>query len=249
MMYLTEPRLIDVVKQQFLYKLNAYTGVFTSLLVMQLLGIFLSFENQSGISGSHSLMVTWSATTSDPPIGFTWLWAFSMGIMMTTITYRNDAFTFVTNRMSHHLSSFLFLLSITTIGGITAALSGSLIQFITAIRNHSVIIDSAGVFDSPYEFAIRIMTSILYTILFGGLGYLIGAFIQRSKLVIPLIFVVIFVLPYLQLGTDTEGFLLKIILFFGQETSFLLFLLKVIGTVTAFFTISMTITNEMEVRK
>ena len=47
-MYLTEPRLIDVVKKQFRFKLNAYTGVFISLIIMQLIGIFLSFESSSG---------------------------------------------------------------------------------------------------------------------------------------------------------------------------------------------------------
>ena len=81
-MYLTEPRLIDVVKKQFRFKLNAYTGVFISLIVMQLIGIFLSFESSSGgMSGSEPLMITWSTSMNETPIVFTWVWAFSMGIL------------------------------------------------------------------------------------------------------------------------------------------------------------------------
>ena len=34
---------------------------------------------------------------------------------------------------------------------------------------------------------------------------MVGAFIQRSKLVIPLIFVAIFIVPYWQLSTDDSG--------------------------------------------
>lgn len=246
-MYLTEPRLIDVVKQQFRYKLNAYTGVFTSLLVMQLIGIFISFENSSSM-GLGSLTIIQRFSSNDAAVGFTLIWALSMGILLTTIAHRNDAFSFVSNRLSHHLASILFLLSISTIGGITASLSGSLIQFVTMIRNHSAIIESAGMFDTPYDFSIRILTAILYTVLFAGLGYMIGAFIQRSKLVIPLILVAIFVFPYFLLGIG-GGFLEEVVLFYGAETSFLLFLLKVSCTVAAFFIISMAITNKMEVRK
>ena len=250
-MYLTELRLIDVVKKQFRFKLNAYTGVFTSLIIMQLIGIFLSFESSSGgMSGSEPLMITWSTSMNETPIVFTWVWAFSMGILMTTIAHRNDAFTFVSNRLSHHLASILFLLLIASIGGITASLSGSLIKLITIIQNNSVIIESVGVFDSPYDFCIRILTSILYTVLFAGFGYMVGAFIQRSKLVIPLIFVAIFIVPYWQLSTDDSGgFLLDTVLFYGAETLFLLFLLKVLGTLAVFFAISIAVTNKMEVRK
>ncbi len=245
-MYLTEPRLFDVVKKLFRFKLNAYTGVFTSLLVMQLIGIFLSFESSSsGFSGSDSLTINWQSSTNDISTVFTWVWAFSMGILMTTIAHRNDAFTFVANRLSHNLASILFLLSIATVGGITAALSGSLIQFITMLRNSSVIVEAVGIFDSPSDFCIRILTAILYTILFAGFGYMIGAFIQRSKLVIPFIFVALFIL----LVTGSGGFIAELVLFYGAETSLLLFLFKVLGTIVIFFAISIALTNKMEVRK
>lgn len=79
---------------------------------------------------------------------------------------------------------------------------------------------------------------------------MVGAFIQRSKLVIPLIFVAIFIVPYWQLSTDDSGgFLLDTVLFYGAETLFLLFLLKVLGTLAVFFAISIAVTNKMEVRK
>ena len=44
MMYLTEPRLTEIVRKQVRYKFNAYTGVFTSLVVMQIIGMLLGFN-------------------------------------------------------------------------------------------------------------------------------------------------------------------------------------------------------------
>ena len=249
-MYLTEPRLIDIVKKQFRYKLNAYTGVFTSLIIMQLIGIFISFENSSSIMGSGSLTVIQRFSSNDVTVGFTLIWALSMGILLTTIAYRNDAFTFVSNRLSHHLASISFLLSIASIGGITASLSGSLIKIITIIQNNSVIIESVGVFDSPYDFCIRILSIYLIHGLICRLRIYVGHSSSEANWLFLSFLSPFFIVPYWQLSTDDSGgFLLDTVLFYGAETLFLLFLLKVLGTLAVFFAISIAVTNKMEVRK
>lgn len=247
-MYLTEPQFTDVVKKQIRYKWNAYSGVFSSLLIMQMIGFFFGLGTGGGSHGSESIDISFTFSSGDSPAGFTFLWAFSMGILVTTLAYRNDAFTFVTNRLSHHLSSFLFLILASVIGGITAVLSSSFIKFISLFRDNMILIESVGLFDAPGDFFLRIVTSIAYTILFAGIGYAIGSFIQRSKLVIPVIVIVLFILPMFN-SLHATGLIEKVVAFYGTETSFLVFLVKVVVTVLVLFGISVTLTNRLEVRK
>ncbi len=250
-MSLTEPRLTDIVIKQCQYKLNAYTGVLDSLLVMQLIGIFFGFNagGGGGTSNGNTLTFDYSFSSGDMPVIFTLIWAFSMGILVTTLAYRNDAFSFVSNRLSNHLSSFLFLLLASCLAGITATLAGSVIKLISMFRNNLLFSETIGLFTSPYDFSMQIATSIMYTILFVGLGYMVGSFIQLSKLVIPLLIIGLFVLPIFGLNVYGTGIIEKMVVFFGTETSFLIFLLKVIVTVSMFLIISIAITNKMEVRK
>ena len=245
-MSLTEPRLIDIVKKQFRYKLTAYTGVFSSLLIMQLLGVFMGFNSGGGMTSSETLTVFQESATNDSTVAFTLIWALAMGILVTTVAHRNDAFSFVSNRLSHHLASFSFLLVISVIAGMTAVLAGSLTPLIGYLQNNELFITSQGIFQAPASFGIQIMTSILYTILLAGFGYAIGSCIQRSRLFIPVILVTFFVLPF---WIGAFDFLEKIITFFGSETSFSLFLVKVTVTVTLFFLLSIAITTKLEVRK
>ncbi|CAM3139222.1 hypothetical protein FITA111629_05995 [Filibacter tadaridae] len=248
-MYLTVPRLTDIVKKQFRYKMNAYTGIFSSLLIMQLIGIFFGVNSYSSYEASESLRITDATSTGDTPVVLTLVWAFITGILVTTLAYRNDAFSFVSNRLSHHLSSFLLVLLASVVGGITAVLAGSIGKFIVYAQNSTITIESPGLLDSPFSFFIGIATSILYTILFAGLGYTIGSFVQRSKLVIPLIVIVLIALPALNLSVGGVFFIEKTIAFFGTETSFLIFLMKVVITVVVLFALSVAVTNKTEVRK
>lgn len=256
-MYLTEPRLFDVVKKQLHYKFNGYTGVFTSLLIMQVIGILLGIGNESGYSSlGESFAITWKTSSNDNVVVFSLLWAFITGILVTTTAYRNDAFTFVSNRFSHHLSSFLFLLIASAFAGFTAALAGSLIKFITLFKNEEVFIETSGLLNSPMDFFLRIGTSIAYILLYAGLGYTVGSFVQRSKLVVPLIFVGLFALPFVVFftlgieGDQTNGsFLERLISFYGAERHFSLFLVKVVGTMIVFFILSALALNKKEVRR
>lgn len=258
-MYLTEPRLFDVVKKQLHYKFNGYTGIFTSLLIVQVIGILLGIGNEGGHSSfGENLTIIWNASSNNNVVVLSLLWAFITGILVTTTAYRNDAFTLVSNRFSHHLSSFLFLLIASAFAGFTAALAGSLIKFITLVQHPEVFIETSGFLSSPMNFFLRIGTSIAYIVLFAALGYAIGSFVQRSMLVIPLIFVGLFALPFLAffgLGIVSDedsgglGFLGKIIMFYGAESHFFLFVVKVICTVIFLFVLSAFITNKKEVRR
>lgn len=248
MMYLTEPRLTEIVRKQVRYKFNAYTGVFTSLMVMQIIGMLLGFNSRSSFYGGSSMEITVTTATGDFPFIMTLIWAFTTGILLTTTAYRNDAFAYVSNRMSHHVSSFLFLLAASAIGGATAVLAGSIVKFISLFRSEPFLISSWDIFTAPMEFFTQMATAILYVILIASIGYGIGALVQRSKLVIPLLILVLFVLPFFT-GFLTFEIIEKAAEFYGVETSLPVFLLKVAVTVAGLFGMAAFLTDRLEVRK
>lgn len=252
-MYLTEPRLIDVVKQQVRYKFNAYTSVFNSLLIMQIIGIIFGFGMTGNIHSlyghSEAVFISRENFTGDMPVFFTLIWAFTTGFILTTRDYRNEAFSFVSTRLSHHLSSFIFIVITSCIAGLTMTFAGSIIKFSTYFRSATVFIEPNDLFNTPVHFLIMIITAILYTILLASIGYVIGSFTQKSKFFIFLIVIGLTVLPMLQFNWNIGLLINYMVEFFGTETSLFVFLMKVSATVLILFTTSVAVTNKLEVRK
>lgn len=238
--------LLEVVKKQYRYKVKAYKQVFMSLVFIQLLAVFFSF-NGVGMMGSssESIEIDIQFYSADMVIVFTILWAIITAILITTTAYRNDDFAFVTNRLSSNLSNMLFLLTASIVGGVTAMLSTSLMKIIMYFfgghgyiaANHSVL-----------EVVIGYSSTILYILLFSGLGYFFGTLVQISKIfvvLIPGIFIGAGIL-----GAESMGFewVKSIYQFLFTEPSILLFVLKVLVVVILLFTGSIALSNRMEVR-
>lgn len=130
-MSLTETSALTVVKTQYHYKTKAHAGLFFTLIAVQLLAFLLSLNGVGGSSGgsSQGIFYTIKYITGDMIIVFTLIWAFSIGISMANNGFKTD-FTFVSNRLSSHLSSLAFLLTAAVIGGVTATLCGLLLRVV-----------------------------------------------------------------------------------------------------------------------
>ena len=55
-------------------------------------------------------------------IGFTMIWAFIVGALITSKAYRYDDFSFVTSRLSAHLANIGYMVIVSSLGGLTAFL-------------------------------------------------------------------------------------------------------------------------------
>lgn len=109
MMSLTEAKLPDIVRKQFLYKVKAYLSVFSSLLVVQAIGLLLSTNGSRMMGTSYNgFSIDINYYTGDISIVITLIWSFITAIIITTKAYRNDDFVFVANRVSRHLSNMFF---------------------------------------------------------------------------------------------------------------------------------------------
>jgi hypothetical protein len=124
MMYLTEVKPQEVMMKQYYYKLQAYLGVFTSLMFIQVLAIIFSFSGTSSMGGGSDTFSYDVRTYSGTLLSiFTLIWALSNGISLTTKSNRYDDFNFVTTRSVSNYANVLFFVTASAIAAITGLLA------------------------------------------------------------------------------------------------------------------------------
>src|SRR5699024_6521177 len=117
---------------QFQFKLKAYMWAFSSLVVLQVLGIIFSMGGTNSMgSGRNEMFIQVQFYSADMVIGFTMLWGFIVGTQITAAMYKENEFMFVTNKLSHSLSDAMFLIVASAISGVLALLSGFLIKVLS----------------------------------------------------------------------------------------------------------------------
>ena len=233
----------EVVKRQYTYKLKAYKGAYSSLMIIQIIGILFSFTSimSGGGSGNSGFNYEFSVYSADIVVGFTLLWAFITGISITLQHYRCNDFAFVTNRKTSNLSNVLFLLTTAAIGGGTATLIG------VAFRLLYSPFTTVDIMSAPFTISdifIGIIATVLYCLYFSAIGYLAGMIIQYKKL-----FKYLLPIGFIGLWIGFGEVMFSVFSFFFMETSLLLFFLKIVVTAVLCFVLASVISNRMEVRK
>lgn len=249
MMYLTEVNLVEQTKKQYIYKLRAHYGIFTSLLITQLIALgFSFFASGSSGTGTNGMMIYVDYYTGNTIIAFTMLWGFISGVSMNSKLVRDGDFSFVTNRLTSHLSSMAFLLTATVVGGIMAMLGSSLLKgIIFVFRNDKLISNTYEL--TPSELLLGLAVSVLYVTLFAAIGYFIAGLVQLNRLFIFLIPAFIIGGIFIEARTNGQGPLAEVIKFFGAETSFFMFVVKVLAVVATLLYLTIVLSNKTEVRR
>lgn len=241
----------QVVKKQFLYKLSAYSGVYISLIILQVIAVLFSLNGVGNSSGGSELIsLNIHYYSANLIFIFTMLWVFIVSFIITSKSYRDEDFSFVTNRLSSDFSNVFFVVLASIIGTITALLSKYLLQ---------VIVLFLPKFDSFYQSPVTMitgkflilgtLTAFFYLLLCGAAGYFVGTLVRVSnifKILIPVLFI-----GYLFFGafiSEVTG-LANIVEFFYLESSFTVFVLKVLITVFVLFGPAVIIFNRKEVRQ
>lgn len=243
MMYLTNASLLDIVKKQLFFKVRAYYGSFTSLATVQAIALLFSFNGvgQMGLGGNVSI----SSYSGSMIFIFTAFWAFITAITLSTKPYHYIDFSFVTNRMSSHLSTIGMLIIYSFFASITSTFAGILLRVILYFKGSNKII--ANHFFLPFsDMLLGIYIGGLYLLLFATLGYLIGMFTQINKLfgfAIPALVIGWAIYEIRSFDTFT-GFT-----FFAHESSILVFTIKIVVTAAVMMWIIIAATNRLEVRK
>lgn len=249
-MSLTETNLMAVTKTQYRYKTKANAGMFVLLMAVQLLAFLLSLGGVGSTGGGTSDGLTYSIKyiSGDIIIIFTLIWALGIGISTASNGFKLD-FTFISNRLSSHLSSIAFLITAAVVGGVTATLCGVLLR-VFMYYTHSSVEAGAGFWIAPLSLLTGIISASLYAVLISSIGYFAGMLVQRN-----LAFAVL--LPGLIFGTilvDARStgqaqLLINTIEFFSKESSLALFALKIILVSALVYGCIILFSNRMEVRK
>lgn len=249
-MYLSEPTLFEIVKKQYRFKFSAHAIAFTTFVLLQIGALFLGFSNNKYTIDYDSFSnISFINLSNDLNFVIAIIWAFFLGIMLTTAVRKNEAFSFITTRLSNHLANFLFMLTLSVIAGIIAALSGAALKFFGLLFYQDITLYSPSIIEAPADFVFRIITAIAYVLLFFLIGYTISSLIQLNKL-----FIIGFVILFLVFSSSSNSwngaqYLSNLYAFFADEQSLLFFLLKISGTVLGLFALSTLISNQFEVRK
>ncbi|SHK51990.1 hypothetical protein SAMN02745163_03949 [Clostridium cavendishii DSM 21758] len=255
-MSLIKTNLFKVSKTQYLFKLKSNLNFFIALILLQLTIILLGatyISNSSASTANVNCIVL--GFSGDLVISITFIWAFIIAFSLTTKKNRYINFSFVSNRLSNHLSNIAFLITIALYGSLTASMSSGFSKIVRYITSSSQIISSKGFELDPQYLLINIIGILFYLLLICSIGYFIGSIFQLNWtliLVLPIIpILMVFLIknsPYLTFSIIWD-LLEKIISFYFLESSLLIFILKTLITALFLILISIFISKKLEVRK
>lgn len=248
MMSLTKIGIGELVKKQYFFKLRAYSGIFTTLIVLQAIGIFFSvLGGDSSGTASSKIELTVTSYSSEQVIIFTMIWIFISAILITTKAYREDDFTFVSNRMSNNLANGLVLLTASLLGGVTSYLSGFLIKIITRFFDHNFLA-LTGLPSTKTELISGVSSIILIMVLLSSIGYLVGTIIQVSNVFIVILPALFVGFLFLADNVGNSNIAFQVFEFYFNEPSILLFTMKMVVTSVLLYIGASIISNRQEVR-
>ncbi|GGA77795.1 hypothetical protein [Ornithinibacillus halotolerans] len=247
-MSLANVNLSNIVIKQYRYKMKSFIGVFLALMVIQVFGILISMLGASSSGFSNGFFfINVTSYTANVVIAFTMIWAFTNAIIVTTKSYREDDFTFISNRLSYNLSNILFLITACVIGAITAFLSRGVIYILVFFVNDLETFLTVNQEVNMADYLIGVLATILIVLLAGAAGYVVGMLFQLNKLLIFILPVFVFGLDFIR--TSNESTLQRIFEFYFTEQVFTIFVVKTIMTILLGFGLAALLTNRMEVRR
>ncbi|SDG11225.1 hypothetical protein [Desulfosporosinus hippei] len=226
----------------YFYKLKGYSVLLYGLILAQIIALLFSLNGISYMSSNNGeLSVSVNTYSASLVIVFSLVWIFYTAIQLTTKRYKRIEIPLVTNNITGHLSDIGFLMTACFFGGLTSSLAGVLLRVIIyfTFDRSQVIVDQ---FFLPFiDLLLGAAVSALYMILISAIGYLIGVLTKVSMafvIVIPTV-----ILGLLRVYAD---FVQTLVAFFTRETSFPLFVLKVLITSMLLFGFSFLLSNRRE---
>lgn len=246
-MSLNEVTVSEIVQKQFRYKLKAYVGVFTSLVLLQLLAIIFSLGGNGGGSYySEDVSVHYNLYTIYNVIAFTTLWALIHAILMTKNDPQNT-FSFVDNNLTKDVSNIIFLSFASVIAAVLTILSAFFLRVIIYfffeidLLEHTFVLTGAEVLSGIF-----VMT--FHFLLFCAIGYLLGT-LSRMHPLLPVLLPVTIIGGMIGLAQMGSDLLMDIITFYYQESNLFLFFIKMLISIAVLFGISIFLSGRTEVRK
>jgi len=243
MMFLSNRTLGEVVKVQVKFKLNAYMSAFMGLIIVQILGIFISLDGTNSMgSGWNNISVNVSLVSNDLIFLFVAIWAFFVGHLMTTKAYLYDDFSFVTTRLSSNLANIIVLFLMSLFAGATSILTNYVGRVILLLFDKVDYMRSPGLLDDPLSSILNFIVVTLLILTIASSGYLVGMLTQKNKLLLLFLPVIVIGLLMADLWPTVLQFL------FYENVSMWVFLVKLLIITITCFALAIVSSNRLEVR-
>jgi hypothetical protein len=238
-MSLVKSNLMSVVKKQYVFKLQSFSKFFLIIIATQIIGMLFTLTNAGGNSFTANDIYSFNLDKNSnlQVVIFTIACVIGATIFLNFKEYKDMDFTLVSNRMSSNLSNIGFLITLSLFGAVTSALSGVLVRTIKYFFIGGAKIIENGFFVTPGQILCSIGSTFLYILLFSSVVYYCTVLTRRS-----VIWTVVILL------LSSRSLFGNIIVFYGKEHNFLIFMIKVTITVVIFFLASVFLSNNAEVR-
>ncbi|GAA0451056.1 hypothetical protein [Alkalibacillus silvisoli] len=244
-MSLTEVKPYDVVKKQSRLKINGFVRVFTSLVIAHLVAMVLSYNGTGSMGGSANggmFNYRFNLISGDMIFIFTLIWAAVIPYGLVKDEQRDIDFTFVSNRLTNHLSNFVFLALMSLFGAIMTLGTSLLFKTLVYLLNSNVSVHTSYAF---FDIFIAIAVMFMYILLLASLGYAVSLMMNTHVIMKVVVPVTIFGLAFLD---PVHGTFSSMFQFYVFESSLILLSIKVIFTVIALFGVILLVSNRWEVR-
>lgn len=238
-----------VVGKQLKYKLKVNVGMVSSLVIVQVIALFLSIIGpMQGFSGMNEVEVESKSYSAYNVILFTSIWALIHAIIMTTKKDWEKSFPFVGNGRTNDLSNFLFLIGISIVAGILTILSTIMLRVYFYYFSGEYLFMTPGFVLSGQEVWTGIFIMIMHLIFMCAVGYFLGTLTRFHRL-LPTLLPIILLGLLLVFSQTNSDFTMNIFQFYYQEMSATIFVLKTILSTLILFAISLFISSRTEVRR
>lgn len=234
------------VKTQFNYKMKAYKNIFGTLMIYQLIALLFSLAGQyNSTTFMNNLEISTNSYSGDVVLSFTMIWAFVMSFILSNRKGKDDLFSFVSDKLSHHFGNVLFIIVLSVAGAVTATLMGFVIRVVIAFYYG---IGQIYLFETIAfsDVILAVFVAWIYQLLVFSIGYLIGELVQLHQslmYIIPVLLIGLFIVTINLLHEPT------FITFYIFENNLFIFVSKALITIVISWFIAMRVNERMEVRK
>ncbi len=245
-MSLQEVRLYEVVKKQFVYKVKSYTGILQTLMVLQIIGLFLAASGNSGMMGGSSGSLNYTITffSGTAITVMTIMWIITNSVLISTTAYKNDDFTFVSTRWSRHLANGVYIGFLAIMGTLTSYMGINVLKVIYQVLRIEAIYDMNLTYMEHFA---GLVTIFGYILLSGILAYFIGSVLQFNKVYTVIGIIAIVALIAVINSFNQVNLYYSLGKFILAEESILIFLIKIGSICLLAFSASWFLNKNQEV--
>lgn len=241
---------LEQIKDKFYHNVNA----FMHLILLQMLGYFFAFNYSMSSGGGEFFNFTFKNMSPNALYVMTIFWMIIQGF--TLAHEKSRQYYAVSNNFTAYFSDIALLEIYAVIAGLLTMFSGSLLQVLSSLFFDTVTLHSSYASLGIMNYLSLFLTGTLYFLIFGSAAYLVGilrvrfrAFFVLGTFVAMTLLLLGAILGVRFFGSAFSFSINTLFAFYLYETSFIMWLIKVVVTIAVLYLLSYAGIKNLEVNK